>query len=46
MHYYSPLEAADYGKVMIWSFIAGYSERLVPYLLHSISTEPGKEPKK
>ncbi len=46
MHYYFPVEAADYGKTMVWSFIAGFSERLVPNLLQSMVTKQGKEPKK
>ena len=44
MHYYFPVEAADYGNTMVWSFIAGFSERLVPNLLQSMVTKQGKEP--
>jgi hypothetical protein len=33
---YSPKEAVDYGKALIWAFIAGFSERLVPDMLQSI----------
>lgn len=46
MQFYFPVEAADYGKTMVWSFIAGFSERLVPNLLQSMVTKQGKEPKK
>ena len=45
MHFYFPAEAADYGKTMVWAFIAGYSERLVPNLLQAMAAKQGKEPK-
>jgi len=29
---YGPDKAADYGKALVWSFFAGFAERLVPHL--------------
>lgn len=40
---YGPKEAVDYGKVLIWAFIAGFSERLVPDMLQSIVAKSQKE---
>jgi hypothetical protein len=31
-----PVKAEDYGKVMVWSFAAGFSERLVPDVLQGL----------
>ena len=36
---YGPKEAADYGKVLIWAVIAGFSERFVPDLLQSLAAQ-------
>ena len=33
---YGPAGANDYGKVLIWAFIAGFSERFVPDMLQSL----------
>jgi hypothetical protein len=33
---YGPKDATDYGKALIWGFIAGFSERLVPDMLQAI----------
>jgi hypothetical protein len=33
---YGPEKAADYGKALIWSFFAGFSERLVPDMLQAV----------
>ena len=40
---YAPSEAKDYGKLLIWSFIAGFSERFVPDLLHSVAMRSQKD---
>ncbi len=42
---YGPKEAADYGKALIWAFIAGFSERLVPDMLQSIVARSQKDGK-
>jgi hypothetical protein len=46
MHNYLPSKAEDYGKALVWSFIAGFSERLVPDLLQSLVAKQGKAEKK
>ncbi len=33
---YGPEKAADYGKVLVWSFFAGFAERLVPDMLQAV----------
>ena len=33
---YGPDKAADYGKVLVWSFFAGFAERLVPDMLQAV----------
>jgi hypothetical protein len=43
MRNYWPHNPEDYGKTMVWSFLAGFSERLVPDILQSLvarSTKP------
>ena len=45
MHNYLPVHAEDYGKALVWSFIAGFSERLVPDLLQSLVAKQGKSGK-
>jgi hypothetical protein len=42
MDFYWPKTPEDYGKALVWSFIAGFSERLVPDLLQSIAKKQGK----
>ena len=37
MRFFSPKDATDYGKAFIWSFIAGFAERLVPDTLNNLS---------
>jgi hypothetical protein len=32
-----PIDAADFAKVIVWSFIAGFAERLVPSTLNALS---------
>jgi hypothetical protein len=43
---YGPEKAADYGKALVWSFFAGFAERLVPDMLQAVlarmSSESGK----
>jgi len=34
----------DFAKLMIWSFLAGFSERLVPDILTRLSAAAGREP--
>lgn len=36
MQNYWPSKPEDYGKALVWSFIAGFSERLVPDILQSL----------
>lgn len=45
MHNFLPVTPADFGKVMVWSFVAGFSERLVPDLLQSLVARQGKASK-
>jgi len=33
---YGPEKAADYGKALVWSFFAGFAERLVPDMLQAV----------
>jgi hypothetical protein len=40
---YGPKAAPDYGKVLIWSFIAGFSERMVPDMLQSLVAKSQKQ---
>jgi len=42
MHYYWPAKPEDYGKALVWAFIAGFSERLVPDLLQSVVARQSK----
>jgi hypothetical protein len=43
---YGPEKAADYGKALVWSFFAGFAERLVPDMLQAVlarmQSESGK----
>jgi hypothetical protein len=43
---YGPEKAADYGKALIWSFFAGFAERLVPDMMQAVlarmQSETGK----
>lgn len=45
LKYTAPVSAADYGKMIIWSFIAGFSQRFVPDTLSRLTkeTESGKK---
>jgi hypothetical protein len=43
MNDYGPTLATDYGKALIWGFIAGFSERFVPDLLQSLVVRSQKE---
>jgi hypothetical protein len=36
---YSPCSAADYAKAIVWGFVAGFSERLVPNVLARLENE-------
>ena len=38
MDHWGPNEAKDYAKALIWGFVAGFSERLIPDTLQTIST--------
>jgi len=46
MHNYLPVKPEDYGKALVWSFIAGFSERMVPDLLQSLVAKQGKAEEK
>jgi hypothetical protein len=35
---WQPATASDYGKVLVWGFIAGFSERLVPDMLNRLGS--------
>jgi hypothetical protein len=39
MNYYWPVSPEDYGKALVWSFIAGFSERLVPDVLQGLAAK-------
>ncbi len=44
---WQPADAGSYAKVLVWSFIAGFAERLVPSTLDSLGealTKAGKPP--
>ncbi len=43
---YGPSSAVDYAKTLIWAFIAGFSERLVPDTLQTLVAKQGKQEKK
>jgi len=38
-----PDKAADYGKALVWSFFAGFAERLVPDMLQAVLTRMQSE---
>jgi len=40
---FGPKEAQDYGKVFVWAFAAGFSERLVPNTLQSLVAKLQKD---
>ena len=40
---YGPAEAKDYAKALIWAFIAGFSERLVPDTLQTFARQEKKD---
>jgi len=40
---WSPKQASDYAKTIVWGFIGGFAERLVPDALQSISQSARKE---
>jgi hypothetical protein len=43
MQMYWPKQPTDYGKALVWSFIAGFSERFVPDLLQSLVKNEAKK---
>ncbi len=43
MKNYWPVEPSDYGKALVWSFIAGFSERFVPDLLQTLVKKEEKK---
>lgn len=45
MKNYWPETPSDYGKALVWSFIAGFSERFVPDLLQSLVKKEEKKGK-
>ncbi len=40
---YGPEKAADYGKALIWTFAAGFTERLVPDMLQAVLARMQRE---
>lgn len=42
VHNFVPSEPVDYAKALIWAFIAGFSERLVPDTLHMLASKQNK----
>jgi hypothetical protein len=36
---YTPVDPKDYAKAIVWAFIAGFSERLVPNVLNQIAKQ-------
>lgn len=38
-----PQEAKDFGMILVWCFLAGYSERFVPSLLHNMEKQAPKQ---
>lgn len=45
MQNYLPLTPEDYGKALVWSFVAGFSERFVPDLLQGLVTKEKQKDK-
>ena len=45
MKNYWPVEPSDYGKALVWSFVAGFSERFVPDLLQTLVKKDEKKAK-
>jgi hypothetical protein len=43
MNNYWPSKPEDYGKALVWSFIAGFSERLVPDMLQGLVAKQQQE---
>jgi hypothetical protein len=39
MNYYWPSSPEDYGKALVWSFIAGFAERLIPDVLQGLAAK-------
>ncbi len=39
MNFYVPSKPEDYGKVLVWSFVSGFSERLVPDVMQGLVTK-------
>jgi hypothetical protein len=46
MDNYWPKEPQDYGKALVWAFVAGFSERLVPDVLTSLASKTETQVKK
>jgi hypothetical protein len=43
LHGFGPVAAQDFGKVFVWAFAAGFSERLVPNMLQSLVAKLPKD---
>ncbi len=41
-----PVSVQDFGKLLVWCFLAGYSERLVPNILQNLEQRVGDKTKK
>jgi hypothetical protein len=37
MQSYGPAQASDYAKALLWGFVAGFSERLIPDALQTFA---------
>ncbi len=42
---WSPAKATDYSKALLWGFIAGFAERLVPDVLGKLVSASGAHEK-
>lgn len=40
---WSPKDASDFAKAIVWGFIAGFSERFVPDILNKLGSDKGSE---
>jgi hypothetical protein len=43
LNYWSPKEAIDYAKAIVWGFVAGFAERLVPNAIDGLALDPAQK---